>query len=869
MKKTIYPKTITGNLWKNLSVLFALVCFMGLNTSKASHMAGADLTYEYIGNNQYLVTYTLYRDCDGIDAPLTESLQVGSNVCGSGVSQSLTLNQVPGTGQEISLNCPGNPSTCAGGTAPGIQAYEYTTIVTLPAQCPDWNFSVSNCCRNAAITTLDFGSGDGQYLEAYLNNTTTNNNSPTFANYPVAFQCIGQDNFYNHGVIDADGDSLVYFYIPPRTGANQSVTYATGYSIANPITSSPATTINQANGDIFMHPTQTEVGVVAVLIQEYRNGVLIGSVMRDIQIYTVACSNTLPSATGINGGGNFATSACTGGQLCFDIITNETDPGQILTLTWNAGIPGATFTTTGSPNPVGRFCWAPTPADARPQPYTFTVTVRDDACPSNGLQTYSFSVVVSNMALNVTSTPSVACFGNHNGSATVSATGNPPLTYLWTSPQLPNELTSQSINHLVAGTYTVNVTDGSGCVGAQTVVITQPAPLVVTTIPTNAGCGSALGSAIASVNGGTGTYDYVWNTVPAQTAAEAIDLQSGTYTVSVTDDNNCHATGTAVIANTAPVSFSISSTPATCLANDGTATVATQGGSGNFTYVWTPNVSSGPTATGLIAGIYECVATDVTSGCSQILTTNVANAAGISASAISLMDATCPNSEDGSALVTISGGQSPYTIEWPSGEATDVATMLNAGTNVVMVEDYLGCRAYATVEISSMSIGATVNLGNDTTLCIGEQLMLDAGAGVGTTYLWSDNSTGQMLTVTGPGNYSVLVTNASGCEAFDVISVNYITCNPFQNTGTRSVANMVSIYPNPAKNELNVNVAKIRDTEVSITVMDILGNTVYFSNEVSGNGYSKSIDINSLTAGVYTVKVSYDGEVNTSRVVKQ
>ncbi|MFZ7113793.1 MAG: T9SS type A sorting domain-containing protein [Bacteroidota bacterium] len=869
MKKTIYPKTITGNMWKNLCVLFALVCFMGLNTSKASHMAGADLTYEYIGNNQYLVTYTLYRDCAGIDAPLTESLQVGSTVCGSGVSQSLTLNQVPGTGQEISLNCPGNPSTCAGGTAPGIQAYEYTTIVTLPAQCPDWNFSVSNCCRNAAITTLDFGSGDGQYLEAYLNNTTTNNNSPTFANYPVAFQCIGQNNFYNHGVIDSDGDSLVYFFIPPRTGANQSVTYAAGYSIANPITSSPATTINQSNGDIFMHPTQTEVGVVAVLIQEYRNGVLIGSVMRDIQIYTVACSNTLPSASGINGGGNFATSACTGGQLCFDIITNETDPGQTLTLSWNAGIPGATFTTSGSPNPVGRFCWAPTPADARPQPYTFTVTVRDDACPSNGLQTYSFSVVVSNMGLNVTSTPSVACYGNHNGSATVTATGNPPLTYLWTSPQLPNELTSQTISHLVAGTYTVNVTDGSGCVGAQTVVITQPAPLVVTTTPTNAGCGSALGSAIASVNGGTGTYDYLWNTVPPQTSSEAIDLPSGPYTVTVTDDNNCHASANVVIANTAPVSFAISSTPATCLANDGSATVTTQGGSGNFTYVWTPNVSSGPTATGLIAGIYECVATDVTSGCSQVLTTNVANAAGISATAISLMDATCPLSEDGSAIVTISGGQSPYTIEWPSGEATTVATMLNAGTNVVMVEDYLGCRAYATVEIASMSVGADVNLGNDTTLCIGDQLILDAGAGVGTTYLWSDNSTNQTLTVTGPGNYSVLVTNASGCEAFDVIAINYITCNPFSTGSVRSVANQVSVYPNPAKNELNVNVAKIRDSEVSITVMDILGNTVFFSNEVSGYGYTKSIDINALTAGVYTVKVTYNNEVNTSRIVKQ
>lgn len=839
---------------------------MGLNTSKASHMAGADLTYEYIGNNQYLVTYTLYRDCAGIDAPTTETLVVGSTVCGSGVSQSLTLTQVPGTGQEISLNCPGNPSTCAGGTAPGIQAYEYTTVVTLPAQCPDWNFSVSNCCRNAAITTLDFGSGDGQYLEAYLNNTTSNNNSPTFSNYPVAFECIGQNNFYNHGVIDADGDSIVYFFIPPRTGANQSVTYAPGYSIANPITSSPAVTINQTNGDIFMHPTASEVGVVAVLIQEYRNGVLIGSVMRDIQIYTVACTNTLPSASGINGGGNFTTSACTGGTLCFDIITNDSDPGQNLTLTWNNGIPGATFTTTGSPNPVGHFCWAPTPADARPQPYTFTVTVRDDACPSNGVQTYSFSVVVSNMALNVTSTPSVACYGNHNGSATVTATGNPPLTYLWTSAQLPNELTTRTISHLTAGTYTVNVTDGSGCVGSQTVVISQPAPLVVTATGTNAGCGAALGSATASSTGGTGTVAYEWNTVPAQTGPDAVDLTSGLYTVTATDANSCHSTATVNIINNTPVTFSISSTPATCLANDGTATVVTQGGSGNFSYVWTPNVSNGPTATGLITGIYDCVATDLTSGCTQMLSTTVANAAGISATVLTMSDPTCPGSEDGSAMVMISGGVTPYTILWESGESTETATQLSSGIQSVMVEDYLGCRAYASFELFSLNAGPSVDLGLDTVMCNGQTLTLDAGPG--NTYLWNDNSTGQTLTVTAAGTYSVLVTNAAGCEAFDAIAVDYITCNPFQ-PSSHTVTNPVSVYPNPAKSELHVNVAKIRDTKVSVTITDILGNNVYFSNEACGYGYSKSIDINDLTAGVYTVKVAYDNEVNTSRIVKQ
>ncbi|MFN8164791.1 MAG: T9SS type A sorting domain-containing protein [Bacteroidia bacterium] len=866
--KTIYPAKLTGNWWKNLGLVLLIFCSFGINTSKASHMAGADLTYQSLGNGQYLVTYTLYRDCAGIDAPLSEFLNVSSTTCNS--TQSYTLNQDPGTGQEITLNCPGVPSTCNGGTAPGIQAYSYSVVVTLPAQCPDWNFSVSDCCRNAAITTLDFGSGDNLYIEAYLNNMTVDNNSPTFSNYPVAFECIGQNNFYNHGVIDADGDSLVYSFIPPRTDANIPVTYATGYSIANPLTSSPAVSINSNTGDIQMHPTQTEVAVVAVLIQEYRNGVLIGSVMRDMQIYTVQCTNTLPTVSGINGTGNFVTSACVGGQLCFDVITGDPDANQNLTLTWNQGVPGATFTVTGPTNsPVGHFCWSPTPADARPQPYTFTVMVHDDACPSNGVATVSFSVTVSNMGLQVTSTPSVACNGMHNGSASVSASGNPPLSYLWSSSVLPAELTTSTINHLAAGVYTVNVTDGSGCVGSQTVTITEPQALNVSVTGVNAGCNATFGSATAVVTGGTPSYSYSWNTSPVQTSDVATDLSSGQYTVTVTDAHSCHTTGTVTINNTIPVSFSINSTPATCLANDGTATVTTTGGSGNFSYDWTPNVSSTSSATGLITGTYECIATDLTSGCSQTLTTYVANAAGISAEILAYYDATCGSSEDGGATVTITGGQPPYSILWPSGDTSASVSNLAPGTYTVMVEDYLGCRAYASVTIGAINPSPIVDLGPDTTACIGDQIVLDAGAG--NSYLWSDNSTGQTLTVTTAGTYSVLVTNASGCQAFDAIAVDFISCNAIHSNNTNSVgaANELSIYPNPAHNNIHVNIAKIRNTQVLITVMDILGNQVYSVKDVADYGYSKVIDVNDLTPGVYTIKVEYNGDVKTSRIVKQ
>lgn len=867
MMKTIYTACINRVLRLRIALLFLVATVFTANDTFASHMAGADLTYEYIGNGQYLVTFTLYRDCFGIPAPTTESLTLSSATCNN-FSQFFTLDAVPGTGQEITYTCDGTLTTCNGGTAPGIQEWQYQTIVTVPAQCPDWVFSVSDCCRNQAITTIANASGDNLYIEAYLNNTIFDNNSPTFSNVPIAFECIGQNNFYNHGVIDADGDSLVYFFIPPRNGPNDPLAYNPTYTIANPITSLPAVSINQQTGDIAMHPTQSEIGVIAILVQEWRNGVLIGSVMRDMQIYTVQCNNTLPSATGINGTTDFTTTSCIGGQLCFDVISADTDPNDTLTMTWNQAIAGATFTTTAGPRPVGHFCWAPTPADARPQPYTFTVTVRDNACPSNGVQTYSYSITVSNMSVAVTSTPSVACNGDHNGTASGTATGNLPLSYVWTTPS--GELFTPSISHLSAGNYSVNITDANGCVGTEYFTITEPAAINLSLTSVDAGCGSLFGEATVAATGGTGAYSYLWNDANAQTTATASSLPTGNYSVVVTDANGCHASGSVDVLGGLPVSATISSTPATCVANDGSVTVVVTGGSGDFNFAWTPNVSVTSSASNLTAGAYDVVVTDNQTGCIINLTSIVNNSSGITASISSATDATCQNGEDGTACVVGSGGIAPYTYSWmPNGDSTNCVSNLSPGTYTVRVTDYTGCSAYASVTIGFVNAAPAVELGPDTVGCIGTTITLDAGAGYA-SYLWSDNSTSQTLDVTADGIYSVLVTNAAGCENFDAVNVTFISCQtqrPVVHHATNTQS--FTLSPNPAHGNVVIGIAKIRNTDVTVTISDIIGNKVFTSKETADYNFNKTIDIHELPAGVYMVKVEYADQVTTTRLVKE
>ena len=79
----------------------------------------------------------------------------------------------------------------------------------------------------------------------------------------------------------------------------------------------------------------------------------------------------------------------------------------------------------------------------------------------------------------------------------------------------------------------------------------------------------------------------------------------------------------------------------------------------------------------------------------------------------------------------------------------------------------------------------------------------------------------------------------------------------------------IKIYPNPAINEVNVYISKIKNTEVTLSLTDILGNKIYFNRELSDNGFEKKISMPSIPAGIYLLRVEYEGEINTTRIIKQ
>lgn len=362
--------------------LFLLLCFASLfysERAQANHAVGAELTYECLGSNQYRLRYAFYRDCSSTAAPSSVPINY-SSACFSGGS--INLIPVAGTPTQISTVCPSLNSSCNGGTYTGIEEWIYTGVVTLPGLCSDWLFSYGLCCRNGGITTVSNPTTYQLFVFALLNNVDgICNNSPRFNNRPFIYACIGETVCFDNGVSDVDGDSVRYQIITPLAAAGNSIIYDFPYSNSQPVSSSPPVMFNPADGSFCMKPTASEVSPYGLLVSEYRDGILIGQVERDIQIETRACTNASPSLTGINGTPIKSMNICSNIPTEFYILSDDNDSMDQTTISWNDGIPGAQFISWGGMHDSATFAWTPSVGDALSNPHCFSATVNDDHCP--------------------------------------------------------------------------------------------------------------------------------------------------------------------------------------------------------------------------------------------------------------------------------------------------------------------------------------------------------------------------------------------------------------------------------------------------------------------------------------------------------
>lgn len=531
-----------------LLVLYVLFFCLSINPSHASHVMGADLTYRCISGLQYEITLALYRDCAGFGLGSTETVMLRSASCNQNIS--LTVTRISIT--EVSPICQSQLSntTCGGsGTLNGAEEHIYRAITTLPVNCADWVFSFETCCRNGAITTLLSPTATDIYVESFLNSIAAPcNSSPTFSNQPVSFVCLNTPLTYNNGATDADGDSLVYTLISALRDDAVPVSYNGNFSATAPLSSNPPITLDNNNGTVDLAPAQLQVGVMAILVEEYRNNVLIGSVRRDIQVQVINCgTNSSPvfnPVSNLSGGlqpSPYRIEVCPGQSLSFNVNIADPNSGDTLTVISNNAITGSSWSTTGVNPVIGTFSWTPTTADVGF--HSLVLTVEDDACPFKGIQSIGLEIWVLGGA---NAGPDLETCANGSQPATLSAVGGSTFSWRVLSGDTSSIACATCPNQVVTPSTTTiyEVQTNFACGNKDTVAVTVNPVTALTTSQDTSICGASTSVQLSSTPANPGVYNYSWSpTVGLSNATISNPVAtvgaSTSYFVTVTDTNNC------------------------------------------------------------------------------------------------------------------------------------------------------------------------------------------------------------------------------------------------------------------------------------------------------------------------------------------
>lgn len=375
--------------------------------------------------------------------------------------------------------------------------------------------------------------------------------------------------------------------------------------------------------------------------------------------------------------------------------------------------------------------------------------------------------------------------GQADGSVSVTVAGGTvaaDYTYSWSDASSNTVGATSSITNLVAGTYSVLITDDNGCSTTTTATISDLGGATLTETHANTNCNSSLdGSINLTVTGGTAPFTYAW-TGPTGFTATTQDLNglaAGTYDITITDAVNCAASLSIVITEPTPIVLSPTSISTNCFgSSDGEVNATATGGTGAINFNWyddvvlANNIGTAPSLTGLLAGTYYVTATDA-NGCSENSSIIVSEPDAIVVT-VDASDANCGQADGSISVTNTTGGSGTYTSTvWLSGVGNPVLDInaVSSGTYDVTVTDDLGCTGTASIGVNDL-VGPSVSLISASStscadLCDATALVTVTGGTSGYTYSWTPAPlTGQgTSSVTGlcAGDYTATVTDANGC----------------------------------------------------------------------------------------------------------
>jgi gliding motility-associated-like protein/uncharacterized repeat protein (TIGR01451 family) len=520
-----------------LSLLFISITMW--SALYATHIVGGEINYKHIGNNDYEIRLTVYRDCFNGVPPFDDPASVGIF---DSTGNLLFHLQIPFTGSFAippSIN-----SVCL--SLPGNVCYEYTTYIdtiNLPPIAGGYQLAYQRCCRNVTLINIISPNDHGITCYASIPSSTTNyiNSNPVFKSLPAPFICQNVLYEFDHSATDADGDSIYYELCTPLDGGDagnpqpvpplpppyQNIIWAAGYSTQNML-GGVALTIDPLSGKLTAVPNIQGQFVIGVCAKEYRNGVLLGATKRDFQLNVVPCPN-ITVASIFNPDVICGTTTVSFQNLSYNANKYFWDFGDLSVLTDTTSLfsPTYTYPDTGyytvtliAYSPIDPSC---TDTSTRTfhiiNDYTVGVDFKIDTC--NALVNFYDSVLTNGTTVN---------WSWYFGDNTVSNIHNPVHQYS------------------DAGAYIVTAyfISGDGCIDTNIFTVNIPYKKIIvnaTASPDTVSLGEPTTLAAVSVT----NVSYSWQPVagianPSAATTTALPSNSTTYTVTVTNAGGCTAT---------------------------------------------------------------------------------------------------------------------------------------------------------------------------------------------------------------------------------------------------------------------------------------------------------------------------------------
>ena len=370
---------------KQAKCLLTLFLFLFAVQAKANHNSGGELRYSFDGN-KYNIRVIMYSECNSVG--FQDSINLYYQSTSLGVSSQMKIAKV--STALVAMPCPGAANRCTNPSSnlPGYMKYVYegSILATTIAAAPDWVFYVNECCRGLNI---NLGASGSMHLEATLNNVNGANNSAYVPTIAPVYMPFNSTAYIPVQLLDPDGDSLVIVPSAAKGNVSGPTPYALGYSGSMPLGTNGFYSINQSTG-VMTIKTPNLVGsfTLAFTVYEYRNGVQIGSFLREFKLASLPASGTVKYSYPFPQAPIQVAYACPGAAgsasaSFIDSVSTDSVYVQVDTTSLPAGWSFSITENNGSPTGSANITWT-APAGLNPAtfPYFYIkLKVYDNACP--------------------------------------------------------------------------------------------------------------------------------------------------------------------------------------------------------------------------------------------------------------------------------------------------------------------------------------------------------------------------------------------------------------------------------------------------------------------------------------------------------